>query len=98
MGSSTHELETAIAAGLAGLAGSPPHELQFVPTAAPKGGRARFTFTARFDPSARLALEAAIVQRPRIRGFVIEDLKLQRGDREVVATGTVAAPAEEPAN
>ena len=96
MPNSTHELERAIAAGLAGLAGSSPHELKFTPAA--KGGRVRLMFSARFPSSARLALEAAIVQRPRIRGFVIEDMKIERGDREVLATGTVATPAEEPAS
>ena len=83
--------------GLAGLAGSSPHEVKFTPAAAAKGGRVRLRFSARFPSSARLALEAAIVQRPRIRGFVIEDMKVERGDREVLATGTVATPAEEPA-
>jgi hypothetical protein len=95
MGSSTHELETAIAAGLAGLAGSPPLALAFERAA--KNGRGHLTFTARFALSARPALEAAIVQRPLIRGFVVEDMRLERSDGEVLVAGTVAIPAEEPA-
>jgi hypothetical protein len=95
MGSSTHELETAIAAGLAGIAGSPPLALAFERAA--KSGRGHLTFTARFALSARPALEAAIMQRPRIRGFAVENMKLERSDGEVQITGTVAIPAEEPA-
>jgi hypothetical protein len=83
-------LQAAIADGLASLARERPTLIDFKLVEEAPDGRRWVGITAHFTSAARRVLQAAAVQRPQIRGFMIETFDVADTEGGVVVAAKLA--------